>query len=138
VNEQSADIRAKLRVVLAKNAVSLLTREAEMLESAGFTVFEVTSSDEAISYFESHVDIKWLVADLDIKGCFNGSDLAGFVEKRWPGVRVIILGVPARPLSNLHQTDFVPRPYTTADLIRRIRAKSTFSVVRDHQQRTTK
>jgi DNA-binding NtrC family response regulator len=106
-------------ILLAKSIISLLISEARILEDAGFSVLEATSSDGAISYLESRSDIRCLIADCDVSGCFDGRRLACHVEKRWPNVRVIIVGAPSLPKSNLLQTIFVPRPYDILELIRR-------------------
>jgi len=119
VAAQKKDSSSARPIVLAKSIISLLISEARILEDAGFSVLEATSSDGAISYLESRSDIRCLIADRDVSGCFDGRRLAYYVEKRWPNVRVIILGAPCLPKSPLLQTIFVPRPYDILELMRR-------------------
>jgi hypothetical protein len=76
VAAQKKDSSSARPIVLAKSIISLLISEARILEDAGFSVLEATSSDGAISYLESRSDIRCLIADRDVSGCFDGRRLA--------------------------------------------------------------
>ncbi len=58
VAAQKKDSSSARPIVLAKSIISLLISEARILEDAGFSVLEATSSDGAISYLESRSDIR--------------------------------------------------------------------------------
>ncbi len=116
--EPKKDCSSARPIVLAKSIIPLLISEARILEDAGFPVLEATSSDCAISYLESRSDIRCLMADCDVSGCFDGRRLAYYVEKRWPNVRVIVFGAPCLPKSSLLHTTFVLRPYDILELMR--------------------
>jgi hypothetical protein len=61
-------------IVLAKSIISLLTSEARILEDAGFSVLEATSSDGAISYLEISFEI-WspTIGDEFLRTCKRAS-----------------------------------------------------------------
>jgi CheY-like chemotaxis protein len=115
-------------IVLAKSEVSSLIAETEKLAASGISVFEVTGSDEAISYLESRNDIRLLIADLNVRGCFDGLELARFVENRWPDIGVVILGLPVQLIVDAARVTFIPTPYTHSVLVKRIRARLNFTI----------
>jgi DNA-binding NtrC family response regulator len=75
--------------------------QADCLVAAGFPVIEATTSDEALSYLESRSDVRLVVTDIDVPGCFSGPTLARFVGRRWPQIPIIIMGWPHRPIPGL-------------------------------------
>jgi DNA-binding response OmpR family regulator len=115
-------------IVVAKSTVSSFLAEAEALAEAGFLVFHVTSSDEAISYLESRSDIRLLIVDLNVRGCFDGAELAHFVEKRWPDIGVVVLGIPVQPIFRATGATFISTPCARPILIDRVRARLHFTV----------
>ncbi len=83
-------------VVAAERAVR---REAQTrcLCEAGFSVLEVVSTDEVLSALESRCDVRLLIVEPQMPGCFSGLALARFVSKRWPDVAILISGWPTEP-----------------------------------------
>ena len=62
----------------------------DLIEDAGFTVFDAGNAAEAVSLLEQHhIDV--LFTDIDMPGEMDGLDLARSVRKRWPEVAIIIV-----------------------------------------------
>ena len=91
-------------IVLAKSQIDALIPAADALAGAGFSVLEATSSDEVLSYLESRRDIRIVIADLALAGCFDGFELARFVKQRWPYVGVIVVRPPSTTAHGPAQT----------------------------------
>ncbi len=113
-------------VLLAKSDIRSRTMQADLLSAAGFNIIEVESTDLALSYLESRSDIQILITDIEMPGCLSGLDLARFVSRRWPHIRVMIVGWPLHPTPSLPQSvSFVPEPCQPSLLIQEVREKLT-------------
>jgi CheY-like chemotaxis protein len=91
-------------IVLAKSQIDALIPAADALAGAGLSVLEATSSDEVLSYLESRSDIRVVIADLALAGCFDGLELARFVKQRWPYVGMIVVRPPSTTAHGQAQT----------------------------------
>ena len=89
--------------LLAMCDMKSLLAEAVLLENAGLSVLEVTSSDEAISFLETRKDIRLLITDVNIRGCLDGIELAHFAQKKRSDIAVILLGRPLKPVVGLNR-----------------------------------
>ncbi len=113
-------------VLLAKSDIRSRTMQADLLSAAGFNIIEVESTDLALSYLESRSDIQILIIDIEMPGCLSGLDLARFVSRRWPHIRIMIIGWPLHPTPSLPQSvSFVPEPCQPSLLIQEVREKLT-------------
>jgi DNA-binding NtrC family response regulator len=113
-------------VLLAHCERQVRMATADDLTAGGLKVFEVASTDEALSYLESRNDICLVITEIDMSGCLSGLDLARFVTRRWPSVGIIILGWPTQPTPSLPQAvTFLPKPCPPASLVEQVRAKLT-------------
>jgi hypothetical protein len=105
-------------IVLAKNEIQSLIGDANALAGLGVPIFDVTSSDDVISYLETRQDVQLVVADVGLAGCFDGVALAQFMHDRWPNVNIVLLGYPTRSFPNV---SILPLPYSSSSLARHVR-----------------
>jgi CheY-like chemotaxis protein len=95
----------------------------QMLEEAGFRVFEATNAEEAITLLETHLDINLVFTDIDMPGAMNGVRLAQAVRGRWPPIKIIATSGH----SNFSRDDlppgslFIPKPYGFPSIVSAIR-----------------
>jgi DNA-binding NtrC family response regulator len=85
-------------VVLAAERTARREAQASCLGAAGFPVLDVISTDEVLSTLESRSDVRVLIVEPQMPGCFSGLALARFVSKRWPEVVILISGWPTEPV----------------------------------------
>lgn len=113
-----------LVLLLARSDSQSRLSQADALIAAGFSVIEVVSTDEALSYLESRADIQLIVVDADMPGCFSGLALARFVSRRWPRIPILVLGWPSEPTPSMSQTiAFIPEPHTPSALVEQARMR---------------
>ena len=98
------DRRSSSLVVLAAERISKREQQASCLSTAGFAVLEVVSTDEVLSALESRSDVRLLIVDPQMPGCFSGFALARFVSRRWPHLPVLISGWPTEPIPALPES----------------------------------
>jgi len=96
----------------------------DMLEDAGFRVYEADGADRALRTLEERRDIDALLTDIDMPGSMDGLELARRVGRRWPDVRVIVTSGGARytrlelPTGGI----FIPKPYSAARVVAKLKA----------------
>jgi len=101
--------------------IRLLLSEALRLE--GYAVMEAASADEAFSVLLASPDTDILVTDVRMPGAADGLELAAFVRRTKPGLKVIITSGHAGADRVLGLADaFMPKPYELDAILRRIRA----------------
>lgn len=94
-----------------------------MLEDAGFAVAEARNADEAWFILHARSDIGVLFTDVDMPGSMCGVTLAERVHGTWPDIRLILTSGRHR-FRDREVPDhgrFVPKPYSTAQVIAAIR-----------------
>ena len=107
---------AKRPVVLIVEDEFLLRMNAvEMIEEAGFEVFEAGNADEAIAILESRLDIRVVFTDIQMPGAMDGLKLAAAVRSRWPPIKIIATsGYCAIREGDLPKGGvFLSKPYTS-------------------------
>jgi CheY-like chemotaxis protein len=105
-----------LPAVLVVEDEPLIRMEAvDMIEHAGFKVYETANADAAITLMEKHADIGILFTDIDMPGSMDGIKLAEYVNDRWPLVSIVIAsGKINFKLMQLPEGSTVfPKPYPT-------------------------
>ncbi|MCF7701861.1 response regulator [Loktanella sp. M215] len=102
--------------VLVVEDEPLIRMEAvDMIEDAGFKVYDASNADAAIILMELHDDIGILFTDIDMPGSMDGMKLAAYVRDRWPPVAIIIASGKV-DLKDMHVPEgskFFPKPYPT-------------------------
>ena len=58
---------------------------SDVLDEAGFKVFEAANADEALAVLQARPDVQAIVTDIEMPGAMNDIALAKAVRERWPG-----------------------------------------------------
>ncbi|MBS1300953.1 response regulator [Loktanella sp. SALINAS62] len=113
-----------LPAILVVEDEPLIRMEAvDMIEDAGFKVYDAASADAAILMMEQYDDIGILFTDIDMPGSMDGIKLATYVRDRWPPVAIVIASGKIdydRMLAPLDST-FFPKPYPTGQIVKTLK-----------------
>jgi CheY-like chemotaxis protein len=114
--------RSSGNVLLVEDEVLIRLDLGAQLRSAGLTVLEAATADEAIVVLESTSPIDLVVSDVRMPGRADGLDLLGWVRRERPGIKVILISgyIPnerMRPVADLA----LSKPVDVARLISEIR-----------------
>ncbi len=111
--------KSRLPSVLVVEDEPLIRMDAvDMIEDAGFKVYEAASADAAIALLEQHSDIGIIFTDIDMPGSMDGLKLAAYVRDRWPPVAIVIasgiveVGKDTMPEGSI----FFAKPYATSHI----------------------
>lgn len=109
-------------VLVVEDEVLILLSTADGLTRAGCRVLEAVNADIALQLLETRPDITHLFTDIDLPGRMDGLQLAALVRERWPDVRIILTSghVLSDKVDAPEETVFVPKPYDTADVLKRL------------------
>jgi len=115
-------------VLLVEDELLVRMAAAEDLQDAGFHVMEAANADVALAVLETcSRDVQVLFTDIDMPGSMNGLDLAESVQQRWPHISLLISSAYHKPLPEQIPDEgrFVPKPYSSEDVVRCIREMVT-------------
>ncbi len=100
-------------VLIVEDEVLVRLELVDLIEDAGFKVYEASNADEAIQIMEVNTDIKILITDVDMPGSMDGLKLSHFVRDRWPPVRIVVASGHVRVKSTElpEQGVFLNKPY---------------------------
>jgi two-component system, response regulator PdtaR len=105
----------------------------DMVEDAGFAALEASNASEAIEVLKAHQDICILFTDVNMPGSMDGLDLARHVDRRWPGVRILVTTgrgeVAAQDLPA--GCSLIGKPYRLAQLVEKLRGLAAASALCD-------
>ncbi len=90
----------------------------DLVEDAGFVVYEAENAEDAIHMLEEHEDIFALFTDIEMPGSMDGLKLAHMVNRRWPPVAILIASGYLK-LSRQDLPDeamFFTKPYSPATI----------------------
>ena len=114
-------------VLLVEDEVSVRQLARQILDDAGYTVFEAGSADAAQAIFTAQgAAITLLIADVIMPG-LSGLDLYARLQQQAPALRVLFMsGYTEHAAVNLAGIDrgvpFVQKPFTIAEFARQVRA----------------
>jgi CheY-like chemotaxis protein len=113
---------AAVQVLVVEDQALIRMETREVIEEAGFTVYEACNADEAIELLAAHSDIALIFTDVDMPGSMDGVKLAHYVRKRWPPVKIIVTsGFKAVTLGDLPNGGlFLSKPYAPEQLKRKL------------------
>jgi two-component system cell cycle sensor histidine kinase/response regulator CckA len=127
-NEQPRAQSAELAAPIAggRGEVILLVEDDRLvrgvtrrrLAGAGYAVHETSSAEQALEILGAKV-IQLVLADIDLPG-MSGSELARIARVEFSARVVLTSGMASDP-SALEGTPFLPKPYSTDDLLRCVR-----------------
>jgi two-component system, response regulator PdtaR len=111
-------------VLLVEDELLVRMAAADDLQDAGFHVLEAANADVALAVLEiCSDDVQVLFTDIDMPGSMNGLDLAESVQQRWPHISLLISSAyhKPRPGQIPDEGRFVPKPYSSEDVVQHIR-----------------
>ena len=113
-------------VLVVEDEALLLFTIADDLRAAGFKVFEATNAPAAMRLIDAYGRMDVLFTDVDLPGGMDGLQLAGWLRGLAPQTRVIVTSghVNLRDGDLPEGGSFIPKPYTTEQLVAVIGAPS--------------
>ena len=107
----------------ARNAVLVVEDDplvrlgaVDLVEEAGYVVYEAADADQALALLERHEDIFAIFTDVEMPGSMDGLKLAHMVNQRWPPVAILIASgyakLSAKDLPA--EAQFFAKPYNPA------------------------
>jgi two-component system, response regulator PdtaR len=115
-------------VLVVEDEPLLQILATEGLEDAGFEVLAAWNADEALRVLEERAEsVQVLFTDVRMPGSMDGMALAQAVHRRWPHILLVLSSGHARPSEDdlPDHGRFVPKPYTTAAIVRQIQELMT-------------
>ena len=101
---------------------------ADYLRDCGYRVLEAGSPDDAVAILNSHMKVDIVFTDLELPGQSSGLELARWIRRRHPDVRVIVTsGIysSAELASELCEAGPpITKPYASDAVVQRIRSLS--------------
>jgi CheY-like chemotaxis protein len=115
------DYPAKAAIVLIVEDEPLQRLDMiDVAESAGFEVLEAHNADHAIALLERRLDVRLVLADIDMPGTMNGLRLAAILRRRWPPIEIILTtaGIAPRTEEMPDRAVFLPKPLNHQRVVR--------------------
>jgi two-component system, response regulator PdtaR len=111
-------------VLVVEDNTLVLLSTCEDLASEGYEVLAAANADEAIEILESRNDISTIFTDVEMPGSMDGLRLAAVVRHRWPPINIVVTSGKSSPRDEQMPTNtqFVGKPYQTADVLTAFRA----------------
>ena len=119
---------AKSTVLVVEDDAVIRHAAVAMVTDAGFAVREATNGNEAIRILDDGLDageaVCVVVTDIDMPLGIDGIKLAACINRRWPGIGIVITSGKVRPAPGDVPNDglFIRKPYTEEGLIAAIRS----------------
>ena len=92
----------------------------QVLADAGFETLEAGDAAQALDALKGSERIDVLFTDVRMPGRMNGFELALVAQRRWPDLRVIVTSAYFDQSDLPSGTDFLHKPWTAHDLLRRV------------------
>jgi len=84
-------------ILVAEDELLIRMCAASCLADAGFEVIEAADADEAMEVFEARSDVALLFTDVNMRGPFDGIELARWIRGHRPELPVIVTSGSATP-----------------------------------------
>lgn len=95
---------------------------AEVLQGAGYCVFEASNAQDALTILDERDDIQIVMTDIEMPGEMDGLELAGTIRARWPETAILVNSGRVRPEPEALPigAGFIAKPYRVAELLRQL------------------
>src|ERR1700677_2495023 len=115
--------RPSAAVLIVEDEPLIRMGAVDLIENAGFEVYEAGSADAAIALLELHKEIRLIFTDVDMPGSMDGLKLAHYVRGRWPPVKIIITSghIKVTEESLPAGAIFLPKPYDPTEIAHEVR-----------------
>jgi len=104
-------------ILVAEDEVLLRMMIADQLRSAGYSVVEAASAQEALDVLAHCFDVKLILSDVRMPGSMDGVGLARLVRSEYPGVKVLLTSGHSPAIDAVEHDGFFPKPYDPAQII---------------------
>jgi len=124
VESFSSDMDAEWRptVLVVEDEALIRMMLSECLEQAGCDVIEASSADEALPVLCDARGPDILITDVMLPGSVDGLELAAWVRRHRPGLKVVITsGHASRQDAAALADAFLPKPFALEQLVRQVR-----------------
>ncbi len=98
------------RVLVVEDDAELRPLVAMHLADCGFGVVEATTAEEAVTTLQGDDDIAVVFSDIQMPGRMDGIDLARWIAREKPGLKVLLTSGRALP-ARARAWPFVAKPY---------------------------
>jgi CheY-like chemotaxis protein len=113
----TAEASQRALVLLVEDDVLIRLSTGDVLRESGYKVVEAADGEEALGLLCAGLTPDLVISDIRMPGPTNGLKLLDLVQKRYPGLPVL-LASSHLPLENRHQgVVFLPKPYTPMALL---------------------
>src|SRR5579862_3190692 len=103
---------ARVAVLIVEDEVLIRMLLADALRQADWDVIEAANAEEALAVLHTSREPDVLVTDVRMPGSVDGFELAAYVRRAKPRLKVIITSGHAGPDGPIGLADaFVPKPY---------------------------
>jgi two-component system, response regulator PdtaR len=112
-----------LAILIVEDEFLLRMDSAEVIENAGFQVFQAGNADEAIAILTTRPSINVVFTDIQMPGSMDGLKLARLVRDRWPPIKIVATSGLVRvedhdlPAGSV----FLPKPYRGDEVVSALR-----------------
>jgi DNA-binding NtrC family response regulator len=108
-----------LAILIVEDEVLVRLELADIVEEAGYAVYEAGNAEEAIKLMEMHREIRILMTDVDMPGSMDGLKLSHYVKHRWPPVRIVVASghVSVKQHELPQDGVFLDKPYDTPKVL---------------------
>ncbi len=113
-------------VLVVEDEVLIRLAVADYLRACGYRVLEASTGEEAQAIFGNDQHIEVLLTDIDLGRGMNGFELAGWVRREHPQVRVLLTSGVARmaqSAGDLCELPLLKKPYPHEKLAEEIRRR---------------
>jgi CheY-like chemotaxis protein len=118
---ENGDSLVKPRILVVEDEVLIRLSMADELRRAGFTVVEASNVDEALAVLGTDANIDIVLTDIRMPGRLDGIDLARWLRKNMPHIRVAIASANVEPEMQ-HEFDAIfGKPVYMADVVAKLR-----------------
>lgn len=102
----------------------ILLHAGEILEEAGFRLYEAGTGDEAIGILDDHAgSVVLLFSDVEMPGKTDGFALARHVDSIWPHIEIVIASgrVKPQPGQMPDKATFIGKPFSNQMVLSHLR-----------------
>ena len=112
---------AQETILLVEDEPAVRTLFATALSRAGYKVFEARNGEEAVKLFEQHAsEVDLLLTDMRMP-FMGGAELAKELRSRKAGLKLICISGYPGSLHTLDTTDFLAKPFSRDEMLRKVR-----------------
>lgn len=111
-------------VLVVEDDPLVLMSAVDVIEEAGYRVYQASDANTAIRLLEAHDDIHIVFTDIEMPGSMDGMKLAACIRDRWPPVSIIITSgrILASDVALPAGGIFLAKPYGAQELTDRLKA----------------